>query len=194
VNLTHVVLRRSLKQSRRWGLVGRSVADDVDPPPRARHDGGQKALTGEQLRQLLGAIDGPALRALLALAPGDGLRFGEAAALRWDDVGRRSAPLPPSMVPILAGQPTATWELRLSHDMRKRIHDLRHTYATRLFANNEHVRAVQELMGHSRWDMMMELYTGSVPEVLRDAADRLDVVFSDRQARSIQSAAAELHR
>lgn len=30
---------------------------------------------------------------------------------------------------------------------RQHIHDLRHTYATRLFANNKHVRALQELMG-----------------------------------------------
>jgi len=77
---------------------------------------------------------------------------------------------------------------------RKRIHDLRHTYATRLFANNKHVRAVQELMGHSRSDMTMEIYTASVPEVLRDAADSLDVLFSHLQAQPGQSAAAELLR
>lgn len=69
---------------------------------------------------------------------------------------------------------------------RKRIHDLRHTYATRLFANNKHVRAVQERMGRSRSDMTMEIYTASVPEVLRDAADSLDVLF--RQAPPVEPA------
>ena len=49
-------------------------------------------------------------------------------------------------------------------------------------------------MGHSRSDMTMEIYTASVPEVLRDAADSLDVLFSDRQAPPGQSAGAELVR
>jgi len=61
---------------------------------------------------------------------------------------------------------------------RKRLHDLRHTYATWLFANNKHVRAVQELMGHSRSDMTLEIYTSSVPEVLRDAVSSLDYLFA----------------
>ena len=74
---------------------------------------------------------------------------------------------------------------------RKRIHDLRHTYATRLFANNKHVRAVQELMGHSRSDMTMEIYTASVPEVLRDAADSLDGLFSERQRQAPQPVPSE---
>ena len=260
VNLIHVVLHRSLKQARRWGLVGRNVADDVDAPRRARLDGSAKALTGDQLHKLLGAIDGHRYERFWLVLIATGLRFGEAAALRWDDIdlaertvavrrqltrvpggfdftppktarGRRIVPLPPSMVPILAAQHTTTKEMRLlagsdwqdldlvfpnsvgkplrgdhvlaafhsvleRHGLpRKRIHDLRHTYATRLFANNKHVRAVQELMGHSRSDMTMEIYTASVPEVLRDAADSLDVLFSHRQPKPpAQPAVADLPR
>jgi hypothetical protein len=40
------------------------------------------------------------------------------------------------------------------------------------------VRAVQELMGHSSSDMSLEIYTSSVPDVLRDAADSLDSLFA----------------
>jgi hypothetical protein len=69
------------------------------------------------------------------------------------------------------------------------IHDLRHTYATRLFANNKHVRAVQELMGHSRSDMTMEIYTARIPEALRDATDSVDARFTDRRARFARSTA-----
>lgn len=75
---------------------------------------------------------------------------------------------------------------------RERMHDLRHTYATRLFANNKHVRAVQELMGHSRSDMTMEIYTASIPEMLRDAADSLGELFSDRQRQSPQPTPTEV--
>lgn len=60
---------------------------------------------------------------------------------------------------------------------RRRIHDLRHTYATRLFALNNHPRAVQELMGHSSFEITMNIYTASVPSVLRDAANSLDAMF-----------------
>jgi integrase len=48
----------------------------------------------------------------------------------------------------------------------------------RLFANNAHVRAVQELLGHSRSDMTLEIYTSSVPDVLRTTA-ALDSLFDE---------------
>jgi integrase len=65
---------------------------------------------------------------------------------------------------------------------KKRLHDLRHTYATLLYAQDTHPRAVQELMGHSRLEMTMDLYTGSVSAVLENAAARLDGVFLERPA------------
>jgi integrase len=58
----------------------------------------------------------------------------------------------------------------------RRLHDLRHTYATDLYAADVHPRSVQELLGHSRLDMTNDLYTGSVPDALRDAVERLDRV------------------
>jgi integrase len=56
----------------------------------------------------------------------------------------------------------------------RRLHDLRHTCATDLYAADVHPRSVQELLGHSRLDMTNDLYTGSVPDALRDAVERLD--------------------
>ena len=72
------------------------------------------------------------------------------------------------------------------------MHDLRHTYATRLFALGQHPRAVQDLLGHSRFEITMNLYTATVPEVLREAADRLDAVFDSarRQTRAPSGLAA----
>ena len=57
---------------------------------------------------------------------------------------------------------------------KKRIHDLRHTYATLLYQQDAHPRAVQELLGHSRLEMTMDLYTGSVPAVLEQTVSRLE--------------------
>jgi integrase len=64
----------------------------------------------------------------------------------------------------------------------RRLHDLRHTYATDLYAADVHPRSVQELLGHSRLDMTNDLYTGSVPDALREAVERLDRTRS-RQIR-----------
>jgi len=36
---------------------------------------------------------------------------------------------------------------------------------------------VQDLLGHSRFEITMNLYTATVPEVLREAAERMDTVF-----------------
>jgi integrase len=33
VQYTHAVLLRALKQAKRWGMVNRNVAEDVDRPP-----------------------------------------------------------------------------------------------------------------------------------------------------------------
>ncbi|HYW88826.1 MAG TPA: site-specific integrase, partial [Chloroflexota bacterium] len=61
---------------------------------------------------------------------------------------------------------------------KRRLHDLRHTFATGLFARGVSHRAAQELLGHARLEMTMDLYTGSVPEVLDDAIARMDNLFT----------------
>jgi len=58
VNPIHVVLHRSLQKAKRWGLVGRNVAEDVDTPPRGRLDGTDRAFTAIQVAQLLTVIRG----------------------------------------------------------------------------------------------------------------------------------------
>jgi integrase len=58
------------------------------------------------------------------------------------------------------------------------LHDLRHTYATLLFARNVHPRIAQDLLGHTRIDMTPDLYTGSVSGAAREAVERLSDVFA----------------
>src|SRR5207237_9224526 len=68
---------------------------------------------------------------------------------------------------------------------RYRLHDLRHTYATGLLERGRHPRDVQDLLGHSRIEMTLNVYTASIPERLREAADSLDGMFG------LEDAAAE---
>ena len=57
---------------------------------------------------------------------------------------------------------------------RIRIHDLRHTYATRLVSNNESLAYVRDQMGHSSIQVTVDLYSHYVPGSNRQAVNRLD--------------------
>jgi integrase len=90
VQLSLVILRRSLGQAVKDGLTGRNVAKLVDGP-RVRHFEGQ-TLSPEDARALLDAAKGERFEALYTAALAVGLRMGEALGLRWQDVNldRRS--------------------------------------------------------------------------------------------------------
>jgi integrase len=84
VQYTHAVLRRALKQAKRWGMVDRNVAEDADPP-RLESDEIQP-LDRKQTRRLLQVAEGDRLHALYVVAVTAGLRPSEMFALRWSDV------------------------------------------------------------------------------------------------------------
>jgi integrase len=84
VQYTHAVLRRALKQAKRWGMVDRNVAEDVDPPRLKRNE--IQPLDPDQTRRLLEAAEGDRLHAFYVVAVTAGLRPSEMLALRWSDV------------------------------------------------------------------------------------------------------------
>jgi integrase len=245
VNFTHNVLHLSLEAARKLRLISHNPTEDVTAPRVPDRYAGERALAPEQLRLLDAAIVGHAYEPVWRFLLGTGVRWGEAAALRWSDVdltpgyeqvsitraatrvkgghvikspktrkGRRSVPLAPDTVAALKAQRTRCRTLQLAaepqtwpnHDLvfpndegevlrsneplrafkrvlaeaglpPKRLHDLRHTYATLLFAREVHPRVAQDLLGHARIDMTMDLYTGSVPDAAREAVRRLGDVF-----------------
>jgi integrase len=249
LNFTHNVLHLSLEAARKLRLIGHNPTEDVTPPRSPDRYAGERALSAEQLQVLDAAIAGHDYEPVWRFLLGTGVRWGEAAALRWSDVdltagreqvliaraatrvhgsmlvkapktrkGRRTIPLAPDTVAALEMQRTRVLWLRkraeefgLWSDVDgdlvfpnqhgrllrsnqplaafktvlaaaglppKRLHDLRHTYATLLFARDVHPRIAQDLLGHQRIDMTMDLYTGSVPQAAREAVSRLADVFS----------------
>ncbi|HYW87613.1 MAG TPA: site-specific integrase [Chloroflexota bacterium] len=249
LNFTHNVLHLSLEAARRLRLISHNPTEDVTPPKRPDGHAGERALSREQLQVLDAAIAGHDYEPIWRFLLGTGVRWGEAASLRWSDVdltpgreqvtiaraatrvrgnmlvkapktrkGRRTIPLAPDTVAALDMQRTRVlwlrkraeefglWSdvdgdlvfpnqhgrlLRSNNPLAafkkvlfdaglppKRLHDLRHTYATLLFARDVHPRIAQDLLGHTRIDMTMDLYTGSVPEAAREAVARLSDVFS----------------
>jgi integrase len=58
-----------------------------------------------------------------------------------------------------------------------RFHDLRHTAATLLLAQNVHPKVVQERLGHSQIAVTMDTYSHVMPSMQREAADKLDAML-----------------
>jgi integrase len=59
-----------------------------------------------------------------------------------------------------------------------RFHDLRHSAATLLLAQGVHMKAVQEILGHSSFNTTANVYAHVLPSMKREAADRMDDVFA----------------
>src|SRR5438045_4615514 len=75
------ILRSSLGQAVKWGLIVRSPAAVVDPPRGKREE--VKVYTPDEARALLAAVKGHRLEALFTVAVALGLRKGEVLALKW---------------------------------------------------------------------------------------------------------------
>ena len=246
VQYLHAILRRSLGQALRWGLVTRNVATLVDPPRIRRTE--VRPLTPDQARAFLEAVQGDRLEALYTVALAIGLRQGEALGLRWDDVdldagtltvrnalqrlgpgwelvqpkttrSRRTVALPGVVLAALRQHRTRQLEERLwagsrwqEHGFvftstigtpldgsgvsrrfhtaletaglpRQRFHDLRHACASLLLAQGVAPRVVMEILGHSQISLTMNTYSHVIPELERDAADRMDALLGTVDAR-----------
>lgn len=61
------------------------------------------------------------------------------------------------------------------HNIRQiRFHDLRHTYATRLFELDVNPKTVQMLLGHSNISITLNIYTHVMKDIKKDSIDKLN--------------------
>jgi integrase len=59
-----------------------------------------------------------------------------------------------------------------------RLYDLRHTCATLLLKDGEHIKVVSERLGHSNVRITLEIYIHVLPGMQRDAANRMENLLS----------------
>ncbi len=57
---------------------------------------------------------------------------------------------------------------------QRRFHDLRHSCATLLLVQGVSPRVVMDVLGHSEIAMTMDTYSHVIPQLHRDAADRME--------------------
>ena len=84
VQYHHAVLRRSLQDAERNGLVPRNVAKLVTPPTVSRPE--IRPWTPQEGRAFLAAAKGHRLETAFAIAMATGVRQGELLGLRWSDI------------------------------------------------------------------------------------------------------------
>jgi integrase len=78
---SRAVLRAALADAERDGLVGRNVARLAKPPQKPEPH--PTVLSPDQAREIVASVSDPALRRLVTVALGSGLRQGELLGLTW---------------------------------------------------------------------------------------------------------------
>jgi len=63
---------------------------------------------------------------------------------------------------------------------QRRFHDLRHSCATLLLVQGVSPRVVMDLLGHSQIGLTMNTYSHVIPDLRRDAADRMQDLLAER--------------
>ena len=61
-----------------------------------------------------------------------------------------------------------------------KVHGLRHTCATLLLQTNTPIQVVAQRLGHKQITMTLEVYAHALPDMQRDAADRLGALLAGR--------------
>lgn len=84
IRTIHAAFRHALADAVRWKLVSQNVCDQVSPPAIKKHKA--QTLTLAQAIHLLKVSRGDRLEAFVTLALTTGMRHGEMAALRWNDI------------------------------------------------------------------------------------------------------------
>ncbi len=84
VRCHHAVIHKALDTGLKWGLVGRNVADAVEPPPKRRHE--METWDDWEIARFLKSFEDSSYFALFHTVLFTGLRRSEALGLQWQDV------------------------------------------------------------------------------------------------------------
>jgi len=84
VNYLHRILHKALKQAVKWQMVGRNVADAVDPPPKNKTE--LSYLHKQHVKAFISLIQDSSDYPIISAAIFTGMRQGELIGLRWQDI------------------------------------------------------------------------------------------------------------
>ena len=141
------------------------------------------------------AVQGSRFEAAFTAAVAIGLRQGEILGLQWSDLDLTSGKLtvrealqrvdkklirvePKSRTSKRTIQLPAVCVSVFAQHKPIRFHDLRHSAATLLLAQDVSPRYITELLGHSQVSFTMETYVHVLDEVKKEVATRMDEILA----------------
>jgi integrase len=163
VRYCHTVMRQSLEQARKWGLIARNPAVDATPPAARRPE--IKPPSVKQVEQLLEAAFGfdPDFGVYLWILAVTGCRRGEACALRWSDVDFERSEIVIARSIAVIGQDRIEKDTKAHQGRRLMVdestHELLHEFRVRSRARS--MRAGMSLMDDAF--LFSETADGSMP-------------------------------
>lgn len=201
--VVYSVLNMAYTQAVKERKTPLNLMERVPPPKHTRKRG--KALTLEQQRQFLQAIQNDPRKALYMFYLLTGCRRSEVLAVEWSDIdferkrihirgtktprADRYIPLFSQLFPILEKLPrtggkvfpytigmiAGYWErLRNKNAFQFRLHDLRHTFATRALESGISLATVSKWLGHVSVAITADIYMHVLTEFERAEIRKFD--------------------
>ncbi|MBR1983875.1 MAG: site-specific integrase [Clostridia bacterium] len=190
----------SLKLAYKLGLIERNVADLLIKPKHKRKNG--SALTKQELNDFIGVIQNEKLYYYFMFIIYTGCRRSEALGVKWSDIdftkkvihikgtktekSDRHVPLFPELESILKQKERKGVYLfpfskgYVSKTFSKlcpghKLHDLRHTFATRCLECDINIKIVQRWLGHSRLDTTASIYTHVQEDFVKSESEKFKI-------------------
>ena len=189
---TFDVYNASLEIAYKYGYITRNPVSLCIKPKHKRNIG--QAFNQKELRQFLLDIQHTPLRRLFMFYLYTGCRRSEALSVKWSDVdfekriihirgtktekSDRNVPIVPELLNELKTAPrsqdgllfhySTTYISRTFHKIcpTHKLHDLRHTFATRCLECGINLKVVQKWLGHTRLDTTANIYVHTLDTFL----------------------------
>ena len=190
VNYTIQVLKIILNDTVAQELLDRNPAAKVKP---LKHTGqavtksSHRALTVEEQRRFLDAAKRSFYYEFFAFLLLTGMRHGEGAAMRWDDVdfAKNVLHVTKSLSfdengHVIIGPPKSAAGIRdipINDEIRKILilQALRDTFATRFIEQGGSPQTLKTLLGPKSLSMTMDLYSQVLPNTKQEEMDRIRI-------------------
>lgn len=198
---TFDIYHGSLSMAYKVGLIQRDITAALIKPKHSRKLG--SALSRSELTDFLKALQNKRLKNYYVFCLLTGCRRSEALSVRWNDIdfsknqihirgtktetSDRFIPIFPELKNLLDNIPRKDEKVfhhypnRVTRDFKKycpnhKLHDLRHTFATRCLECGINIKVVQKWLGHSRLDTTASIYTHVQDDFVLSEADKFKLL------------------